>query len=69
MPIGTSVRIGLAMAAGIAGLVALARWRELAPLGDYLAAALFAACAAYAMWQVRRFFDALERTGDGSDEG
>lgn len=64
MPIRTWLRIALAAVVGIVGLVALPRWHELEPISDYLAVALFAACVGYAMWLVRRHFDARERGGE-----
>ncbi|MBX6374309.1 MAG: hypothetical protein IRZ13_08735 [Acetobacteraceae bacterium] len=64
MPIGIWLRIALAAVVGIVGLVALPHWHTQEPTGDYLAVALFAACAGYAMWQVRQYFDARERGGE-----
>jgi len=60
--------IALAAVIGIPGLVVLSRLREAVPEGDLLGVALLAVCAAYAMWQVRRYFDERERHARGDDK-
>jgi membrane protein implicated in regulation of membrane protease activity len=53
--------VALATVIGIAGLILLAQRREALPEADLLGVALFAVCVAYALWQVRRYFDGRER--------